>query len=547
MTTRNRMRPTQLQHLLLQAALSPDKSIAESARAQWLDRVDIDKLDMGSTQMLPLLDLAGVSDDDQKVAGQVKHIVRFSWLRTQTLAAAAAPAVKALGDAGLKPVLSKGGALVFGHGIDQRHRPMMDIDIVIAPEHLEQGAKILVSLGFEPEILTGLRRYPGQMARDTHAIGFHGARGAALDFHWHFLHHARNPLLDASVADAAVPCEIGGVACHATSLEDTFVIAIVHGSRWARGTTLRWAGDTAMLLTGHAGEMDWDAVVRRARHMRSTVQVADALDYLAELTQQQAPAEARRALRRAPAPVAHRLRRARKDDSDGGPGVPGRLGALAEAYEEDISCVVEPGARTGPGDAVRFLARRWGLASARKVPARALWAATGRPTWPLRPFRPRLSAESERLIRGRPHYEFGSTLDFSDAGDGFDRLGPGWWYPEPHGIWTRTHCARILLPLAEHPPHAQMELEVGLTAAIAPKRPKQRARVVFGNQLVADVVLDEREPGRTVRVVVPASQLTRELVGCISILSDPVMTPADSRMGSDLRQIGVGLQSLRLF
>jgi len=70
--------------------------------------------------------------------------------------------------------------------------------------------------------------------------------------------------------------------------------------------------------------------------------------------------------------------------------------------------------------------------------------------------------------------------------------------------------------------------------------------VVFGNRPVAEVVLDARTPGAALDVEVPAAELSPEVVAAVSICSDPVMTPADSRLNSDLRQIGVGLKSLRL-
>jgi hypothetical protein len=194
----------------------------------------------------------------------------------------------------------------------------------------------------------------------------------------------------------------------------------------------------------------------------------------------------------------------------------------------------------------RFLARRWGLASASSVPLHALWVAAGRP-WSLRRNGPRALTAGERAQLGAwPHYALGADLGFDDAGDGHQRLGAGWWFPEPHGVWARSGCAVIMLPLAAQPAVDELRLRLRLHAAIAPRRPRQEVTVVFGRRQVASCTIDAARPEVGIDVEVPARELTREIVAVISICSAPVMTPADSRLNSDLRQIGVGLSSLQL-
>lgn len=545
MTAGGMLRPAELQHLLLVAGLCPDRERALTARIEWERRVDLDKLDLGSLQLLTLLDDGG--DRAGAITHQLKNITRFSWVKSQLLMRAATPVIEQMEQAGLEPVLSKGAAVVHAHGVPARLRPMFDIDIWVAPERLPDAARLLAGLGFSSPVDDALRSDPARLAGSLHAAPFADRSGAAIDLHWHLLHSGRSTALGSLIAADTVAAAYGRVGCRATGLEDTLLISIAHGSRWARGAAVRWAGDVALLLGLHGDQVDWDRLCLRARQMRIGAAVADALEYVQEVASVGPSRQVVARLRRAPQPLAVRMRRRRRAlPGDGGPAAPGAVASLVEAYEEDVAQHAEPGTRTGPADAARFLARRWGLRSARRVPAHALWVAAGRPLWQRRLAHTGLTADMRGWLPALPHYELGDELFFDGDGEGFWRLGPGWWYPESHGIWARTHCAWVLLPLARQPPVDRLSLEVDLIASIAPRRPRQRADVVFCDHACASVELDADAHTRAVVADVPAIALGREVVAIIAIRSDPVMTPADSRLNSDLRQIGVGITRLRL-
>lgn len=541
------MLPASHHRLLLEAALAADPVRARLAREHWAAQVDLDKLDFGSLQLLPLLAARSEPIPDANLEKQVRHVVRFTWLRTQLLNRRTAPVVAALRDAGLDPLLSKGAALVNAHGVEQKLRPMFDIDVAVPAGELVRAKQILSTAGFHSVLGPAIDRVPGMMARDVHAAPFVDGHGTAIDLHWHLLHTARSPLLDARFRARAVDCRLGDVDCRATGLEDSLVVAISHGTRWARAASVRWVGDVGLVLRDGLELIDWDQLELAARETRLGQQVADALTYVSDLVSVEIPKDTMRGLRRAPVPLAVRLRNRRANDArDEGPVPAGRLGALAEAYEEDAGSSVVPGRRTGPADVARFLARRWGLASARRVPAHAAWVAAGRPWSWRRTAGARMSADDRGQLGLWPHYELGTELLFDGTGNGYQRLGAGWWYPESHGVWSRTHCGRILLPLPVQPTTDELELRLTLCSAIAPARPRQDVTVVFGSQPVARETLDANRPVAEILIPVPARELTKEVVAIVSICSSPVMTPADSRLNSDLRQIGVGLLSLSL-
>jgi hypothetical protein len=543
-----RMRPRPEQDLLLRAALLPDPEQAAEAYRQWAARVDLDRLDFGSLQLLPLLALRpdGTPGDDG-LGRQIRHVARFSWLRTQMLGRRVAPVVAALADAGLEPLLSKGAALVYAHGIDARLRPMFDIDVSVAPHHADQTVAVLNGLGFHSTLQDVLTGHHSAVVRDVHSFGFSGSDGAEIDLHWHLLHQGRSVALSEAFRAAAVDAEIAGVRCRATSLEDTLVVAVAHGTSWARNAAVRWVGDVALLLRDHGAALDWDAVVERCRQARLSRSMLDGLDYVAEVSGLQAPAAARRALERVPVPLAVRLRRQRADDpgGDGGARPARRLGSLIDAYENDILGVVAPGARTGPADGLRFLARRWALPGVRSVPAHAAWVAAGRPDR-LRPRRLSRASATDSPEVGA--YPLGGELRFGVGGEGHRFLGAGWWFPEPHGIWSRSARATVVLPLEATPSaDASLWLDLLVHAPLGPLRPTLAVRVVVNDRTVAQATLGGAGGvGHELRARVPAAVLRRRDVAELALIVDRTMSPADARLNTDVRQLGVGLVALRL-
>jgi hypothetical protein len=546
-----RMRPRPEQDLLLRAALLPDPTQAAAAYRQWAARVDLDQLDFGSLQLLPLLALRpGGAPGDGALGRQIRNVARFSWLRTQMLGRRVAPVVGALEDAGLEPLLSKGAALVHAHGVDARLRPMFDIDVAVAPHRADRAVAVLNELGYHSILQDALTGHRAAVVRDSHGFGFSGPDGAEIDLHWHLLHQGRSTALSEAFRAAAVQAEIAGVRCRATSVEDTLVVAVAHGTSWARNAAVRWVGDVALLLRDHGAALDWDAVVLRCRQARLSRAMLDGLDYVAEVSGLDAPAQARRELERVPVPLAVRLRRRRADDpgADGGARPAGRIGGLIDAYENEIQSVVAPGARTGPADGLRFLARRWALPSVRAVPAHAAWVALGRPDR-LRPERAK-GTRTEDGARGPEigAYPLGGVLRFALGGEGHRFLGGGWWFPETHGVWSRSGRATVVLPLgATLPAGEPLWLDLLVHAPLGPRRPSVAVRVVVNGRSVARATLAEcGGVGHEVWARVPAAALAGREVAEVALIVDRTMAPADARLNTDVRQLGIGLVALRL-
>ncbi len=322
------------------------------------------------------------------------------------------------------------------------------------------------------------------------------------------------------------------------------VQSIAHGSSWAQDAAPRWVVDVAMLLQAAGDTLDWDRVADRAAKARLAPVVADALEYVEEATGLAAPPTALAALRAAPVPLAERLRARRPTDpADGGPLPPGAVGRLVEAYETRVCVDVPPGARTGPMDAARMLAREWWLPTVRSVPAEAAFLAAGRP-WPLRRLARRAVGAPTREVPGIPPYEIGRVLSFDAGGDGGAFLRGGWCHPEGFGTWTQGTPSHVVLPLAE-PVDRDVDLELQLIGFTTPYVGPLRAELAVNDVCVARMRF--WDPDKQIVIVrrrIPAAALRGWNRLELTFVAHHPVTPAEAREGSDVRRLALGLVKL---
>jgi len=539
-----RLRPEPQYDLLLRAAVGPADEAATALR-RWRAGEDLADPDMGVLRLLPLLGerVAELAPTDAELREKVAHVSRFAWLRGQLMLRRTAVGVAALQDAGIPVLLIKGAALIQIPGVEGRLRMMDDLDVLVHRRDVPAAARVLPAAGFRAHVQASSDDELVRLLPQLHALPF-GDQGSEIDLHWHALHANRHPDLDRSWWDHAVPARLLDVETRAAAPSDVLVQSIAHGSRWVQDAAPRWVVDVAMLLRAAGDDLDWERVIDRARATRLASVVADALDYVGEATGLRAPPEALAALRAAPVPLVERLRaRYPRDPEDGGPRPPGAVSRWAEAYEDRVAAELAPGARTGPADGARVLAREWGLPSARAVPAQAAFLAAGGP-WPLRRAARRAVGAPARPTGARPPYAVGQVVSFDLGGDGVPFLASGWYYPEAFGSWSRGTPSTVVLPLAE-PVDRDLELEFQSIGYVTPYAP--RLRVDFA---VNDVRLeslrftDPAKPIRIVRVRVPAEVVRGWNRLELTFLARHPLTPADGREGSDLRRLALGLVKL---
>jgi Uncharacterised nucleotidyltransferase len=539
-----RMRPEERYDLLLRAVLGPIDGAADALR-RWRAVEDLSDPDMGVLRLLPLLGerVAELAPDDAALRRRVAHISRFAWMRGQLMLTRTVAGVAALQDAGIAVLLIKGAALIQIPGVERRLRMMDDLDVLVHPEDVRAASDVLHNAGYRRLLAPASDDELVRLLRSAHALPF-GDQGGEIDLHWNALHSRRHPEFDRAWWPEAVPARLLDVETLAAAPSDVLVQSIAHGSMWAQDAAPRWVVDIAMLLQATGETLDWDRVVDRAAAARLAPVVADALEYVEEATGLAAPATALTALRAAPVPLAERLRARRPvDPSDGGPVPPGPLGRVVEAYETRACVDVAPGARTGPADGARMLAREWWVPSARTVPAEAAFLAGGRP-WPLRRLARRAVGAATRGAPGVPRYEIGRVLSFKAGGDGAPFLRGGWFHPEGFGTWTQGTPSQIVLPLDERVDR-DITLELQLVGFTTPYVPTLRAELAVNDVCVARMRFsDPSKPIVIVRTRIPAAAVRGWDRLELRLVARHPVTPAEAREGTDLRRLALGLVKL---
>jgi hypothetical protein len=140
----------------------------------------------------------------------------------------------------------------------------------------------------------------------------------------------------------------------------------------------------------------------------------------------------------------------------------------------------------------------------------------------------------------------GRSVLFVEGTNGDRLLGEGWSMPEPTGVWTEGHRARLDLALGTEP-HSEAELVLNVAPFVTPEHAKLTVDVwALDTRLARRVYRYGDGLGGTLVLRLPPS--VRDETGRTVIdfhLDDPVR-PVDLGMGSDARRLGLHLSSLTL-
>jgi hypothetical protein len=357
-------RPTEEQHLVLQAALD-DTDGALGAWRRWRQAVDFDAVDHGSARLLPLVYRnLGPDSFDAEVAGRLKGLYRRSWSHNQLIFKRAAEAIGVLEAAGIETLVTKGASLALLAYGDVGARPMDDVDVLVPIGRTEEAIEVLSAAGWLPD-----HDDPLAWTKVHHSLGFSGPGSGNVDLHWFSLWQ---PASDLALWRASVPLEIGGAETRAPGAADQLLLACVHGTPWSPLPPFRWIADAVTVVRSAGDQLDWGHVVAEAARRRLTVATLAALDYLREEFELAVPGATLAQLGAAPASRHERaaFRAGCKPDS------PVRTMRMAwDRYRRLRD--LDTGAPR-PAGFVQFARRFWGLESVWQLPLHAARALTRR-------------------------------------------------------------------------------------------------------------------------------------------------------------------------
>jgi hypothetical protein len=284
--------PSERQKLLLRTACCDGEAAAEAWR-RLRPRLDLDRLEVGSFPLLPLvhrqLDRLGIDDPYlPRLAG----IRRRTWYLNHLELEELAPALRALEERGVEPVVVGGWELAAHYHGDTGLRRVEGRDALVRPDRAGAARTALAEAGYDaPRAASGGR-----------AI-FAAASGRTCTVH-------RRLAREFSVPDRGVELEdlweetfeisVGGTRARALGPADELVRTCLDGARADVLPSVLWVADALAVVRAEPA-VDWERLVGHARRLRAALRLRDALVYLRRELDAPLPDEAIRELEATPA------------------------------------------------------------------------------------------------------------------------------------------------------------------------------------------------------------------------------------------------------
>jgi hypothetical protein len=300
---------TRRQVLLLRAALWKGPHAVEAWDEWQKGGVDLDRLDTSSTfllgQLYANLKMLGVGASP--LLERVKGVYRHTWARTQALADAAVPAVRAFQSSGIDSMMIKGLSLSVIYYGDDGARRMSGVDILVPQEKFGMAAGILKELGWTPRSSS-----PEQTSGILHSAAFLNPNGLRLDLHGHLLLECCSADADKDFWDDSIATQWKGLELRALSPADQLFHACVYGLSSYDWPPLRWAADAWKILEAAGRGISWDRLVQQAGQRRLVAPVREAVTFLKSELGADIPPSVIEELNRRPVAFGERLEHALK-------------------------------------------------------------------------------------------------------------------------------------------------------------------------------------------------------------------------------------------
>ena len=277
--------PTAAQELLLKAALLEGPAFKTAWQA-WRTRVTLEKLDIGSHRLLPLLyqNLKAQGCQDEWLP-RIKGVYRQSWYKNKLLFNRGGQLLAQLQGAGIKTMLLKGAVLSKLYYEDDGARAMTDFDVLIPAHQVRAAQEVLQQHEWQSKKL-----YPlfGRNYRVTslahalplmHACSFADRDGYETDLHWSLFFERRHPRADDEFWARAQPFEFEGGQTLTLDPTDLLFHCCVHGAEWNPLPPCRWVAD-ALLILRRAPQIEWPRLLHHARRLQMVPAMRDTLTYL---------------------------------------------------------------------------------------------------------------------------------------------------------------------------------------------------------------------------------------------------------------------------
>lgn len=269
--------PTGQQELLLRAALL---SGGEATQA-WIEarpRLDIDRLEVGSYSLLPLVyRQLQEAELAEPLLPRLRGIYRHTWSKNQVVLNELRAVADTLASAGVEPLVI-GGAARLAYYPELGLRTLTEFELLVPPHDVERSLR---ALGWHGDGV------PPRVLRGRSALRVETAKHRPFGLHWRLLpEYAAEG--DESFWRGARTIELPDVDSLALAPADELLHVCAGGARTALWANVQWIADAAVIL--RTTEVDWDGLVRQAEERRASPRLREALAYLVQLLDAPVPA-----------------------------------------------------------------------------------------------------------------------------------------------------------------------------------------------------------------------------------------------------------------
>ena len=384
--------PNDRQKLLLRAALMGGDASAE-AWQRVRPAFDLDDPDHASQALLPLvyrqLDRLGIDDSGLP---KLRGIYRRTWYMNQLLLDRLKETVEAVGDGGGDPLVVSSWELPLRYYGDLGLRSVAALHLLVRPDHVARAARALSEQGW-----AGPLEPTESFLRSTHNGRYDRANGDRCLLYWRLFHEFSDPGRGREAEDLwerPIDLELRGVPARALSPTDELLNLFVGGARMSRWPSVTWVADAITVMRAPDSVIDWERLVRQARHLRATLRVHDAASFLRRELDAPVPAEVLDELREARTSrrevLAHRA---------GGTRM-GPLGPTPDTLTRFLRLTADVSVPRALAGLPTFLRDEWGLERRSQVPFAILRKGVAKVAGAARTLR---KAEQRRSdVPGRP-------------------------------------------------------------------------------------------------------------------------------------------------
>lgn len=281
---------------MLRAATGPRANALESF-IEWQKHSVLDNIDGADMRLIPLVyKNLGSAIKDRDVAGRLKGISRYTWIRNSYRIDLCSKLLAQLNAKGVPAVLIKGAALMIGVTGDLSTRQMGDCDLLVARKNKQ--------VAFEALSREGMRSVPADwtLMSEPEIAAFHGLTFElpgklhdVVDLHWRPLREVRMDDFTNVLFAHARPAVVGGQQALIPCVEHMLLQCLVHGTEKSSDECYDWLADVALILRA-TPYFDWDLFTWTATQFRLEAIAIMALDLFEQEVEIGIPTAAKPAL-----------------------------------------------------------------------------------------------------------------------------------------------------------------------------------------------------------------------------------------------------------